>query len=59
MEGDKLELYYPMSIFISIHSLRMEGDNPIYAGKIEWNTISIHSLRMEGDTSIWLMETLQ
>ena len=38
-----------MEMFISIHSLRMEGDSPVGG----WETlidISIHSLRMEGDT---------
>ena len=35
--------------FISIHSLRMEGDR-MYEGKLAMDIdISIHSLRMEGD----------
>ena len=35
--------------FISIHSLRMEGD--LFSGKSEREIdISIHSLRMEGDS---------
>ena len=36
-------------IHISIHSLRMEGDTPIYKYKLVQALISIHSLRMEGD----------
>ena len=34
--------------YISIHSLRMEGD-PVSSGKTIRQSISIHSLRMEGD----------
>ena len=33
---------------ISIHSLRMEGDNEVTLAHVVTN-ISIHSLRMEGD----------
>ena len=36
------------NIFISIHSLRMEGDLRSFCRLAHWN-ISIHSLRMEGD----------
>ena len=34
---------------ISIHSLRMEGDQPLVSVGLDCNGISIHSLRMEGD----------
>ena len=37
------------SIYISIHSLRMEGDILHVFGKLPSLYISIHSLRMEGD----------
>ena len=36
------------SAFISIHSLRMEGDRLLFFW-LEFFDISIHSLRMEGD----------
>ena len=49
MEGDKFpEFLFRDIIVISIHSLRMEGDNLTIITAISWN-ISIHSLRMEGD----------
>ena len=35
--------------FISIHSLRMEGDHPLPESLFQIGGISIHSLRMEGD----------
>ena len=52
MEGDVCAVVVGFSPdFISIHSLRMEGD---WAGVTEddFNNISIHSLRMEGDAAI-------
>ena len=36
--------------YISIHSLRMEGDNRVDVNKPFSPSISIHSLRMEGDS---------
>ena len=48
MEGDRDHSVQTGWSFISIHSLRMEGDqqkHQIHLAKI----ISIHSLRMEGD----------
>ena len=48
MEGDRLKFdKIPMEI-ISIHALRMEGDDKqlIWVGD---RNISIHALRMEGD----------
>ena len=46
-QGDALPS--PFAAWISIHSLRMEGD-PTYQGKVTVvYGISIHSLRMEGD----------
>ena len=47
-------LIYPLAFgygFISIHSLRMEGDIQVLACNWEIQFISIHSLRMEGDNS--------
>ena len=38
-----------IAFFISIHSLRMEGDNGWLLGYDDSAEISIHSLRMEGD----------
>ena len=40
---------YRQQLWISIHSLRMEGDVLRNRGKPCRCTISIHSLRMEGD----------
>ena len=45
--------YYGYGDFISIHSLRMEGDSPYFAQIPAEEFISIHSLRMEGDVSIF------
>ena len=40
----------PLEIPISIHTLRVEGDNS--AELLDWYiNISIHTLRVEGDTS--------
>ena len=38
-------------LLISIHSLRMEGDQPLFYDYIRRSGISIHSLRMEGDSA--------
>mgnify|MGYP003167045708 CR=1 len=38
-------------MFISIHSLRMEGDIVAMRSRVSRPIISIHSLRMEGDIS--------
>ena len=50
MEGDNRIKHKPhLGIIISIHSLRMEGDEPQTVPiPVLWR-ISIHSLRMEGD----------
>ena len=47
------QLGYLLGMHISIHSLRMEGDD-IDSDEEEGKNISIHSLRMEGDRSIAL-----
>ena len=39
-------------VFISIHSLRMEGDDKYTGTHYVSDFISIHSLRMEGDPSM-------
>ena len=53
MEGDYRLLHYIDLVgVISIHSLRMEGDNPKWAN-VSQKTISIHSLRMEGDENLF------
>ena len=39
---------YSPSVFISIHTLRMEGDG-LSGVELRLNFISIHTLRMEGD----------
>ena len=44
---------YRQQLWISIHSLRMEGDGKEISQK-DTQFISIHSLRMEGDRSIAL-----
>ena len=45
---DNVATYQTMQ-YISIHSLRMEGDILCYNNNKEGGDISIHSLRMEGD----------
>ena len=50
MEGDGfLNFRLAVALKISIHALRVEGDNSVSAviGNMEW--ISIHALRVEGD----------
>ena len=48
MEGDKTGFPSSQDSFISIHALRVEGDNN--TGTInEYRPISIHALRVEGD----------
>ena len=42
-----------MIIYISIHSLRMEGDLHLMQQNSWDNAISIHSLRMEGDVGVY------
>ena len=50
MEGDR-ESFRPIpSIGISIHTLRMEGDDDLHNFAMHCQ-ISIHTLRMEGDKS--------
>ena len=51
MEGDYIYYTPSQNRSISIHSLRMEGDEVKTVGYIATN-ISIHSLRMEGDVII-------
>ena len=48
-------LHFHLGHAISIHSLRMEGDNNLQTWNYE-NSISIHSLRMEGDL-IWMYQS--
>ena len=50
--GGRLPFLSFLSVFlyISIHSLRMEGDSGAYGRSYGRRNISIHSLRMEGDT---------
>ena len=42
-------LFFRLIFVISIHSLRMEGDNRAVCADNVVSVISIHSLRMEGD----------
>ena len=51
MEGDGKEISQKDTQFISIHSLRMEGD-PLRQWQSRRIEISIHSLRMEGDETV-------
>ena len=52
MEGDSLEVQkMKIEVGISIHSLRMEGDEALSPLGEKFG-ISIHSLRMEGDAFI-------
>ncbi|WP_418783810.1 hypothetical protein, partial [Hominenteromicrobium sp.] len=44
-------VFYPLSIDISIHALRVEGDFSDMT-KMYKNYISIHALRVEGDCTI-------
>ena len=48
--GRPFRLFFrPLFYHISIHSLRMEGDEP-WLNIVQEHYISIHSLRMEGDS---------
>ena len=49
MEGDSSVTARHTVSFISIHSLRMEGDENVHNPDRFGEIISIHSLRMEGD----------
>ena len=49
MEGDLLPCTMYPAPTISIHTLRMEGDNELSDISIDTLLISIHTLRMEGD----------
>ncbi len=49
MEGDAIPIRDAPDAIISIHSLRMEGDDRLSITTICRICISIHSLRMEGD----------
>ena len=51
MEGDSKGVTISEVIDISIHSLRMEGDN-VCDCPVCIHGISIHSLRMEGDVPV-------
>ena len=51
MEGDVSICVCSIGKFISIHSLRMEGDDSAFADNRYIYIISIHSLRMEGDVA--------
>ena len=48
MEGDRYHKQQEQDGAISIHSLRVEGDNTASTPALR-RTISIHSLRVEGD----------
>ena len=48
MEGDDYFVHFITAWKISIHSLRVEGDEGRVVGSV-WIYISIHSLRVEGD----------
>ena len=54
MEGDVIRVFRIYKIFISIHSLRMEGDSVADGRALHTLDISIHSLRMEGDTGYFV-----
>ena len=47
----------PLSENISIHSLRMEGDD-YYETYFDKEEISIHSLRMEGDAKCAITDVI-
>ena len=50
MEGDSKKLSsFSFDISISIHALRVEGDQALRRSTDAWR-ISIHALRVEGDT---------
>ena len=51
MEGDSDKIAYSDDCGISIHTLRMEGDPPLFILCPVGHLISIHTLRMEGDYS--------
>ena len=49
MEGDLFASNAGWLIYISIHTLRVEGDHRLVANAFLPNPISIHTLRVEGD----------
>ena len=49
MEGDDKKWFTESGLFISIHSLRVEGDLFRWHSAFRMVIISIHSLRVEGD----------
>ena len=49
MEGDLEPVKSGIGHFISIHTLRVEGDGKLELGVRKILTISIHTLRVEGD----------
>ena len=51
MEGDCIVLHDDALCFISIHTLRVEGDEG-YMHVAVINYISIHTLRVEGDVKL-------
>ncbi len=55
MEGDEGEMIFNRHIEISIHALRVEGDNSRNDTLVS-RYISIHALRVEGDASMILTE---
>ena len=52
MEGDFFNPFQMLTNYISIHSLRMEGDKYVSSDAFSASHISIHSLRMEGDFTL-------
>ncbi len=58
MEGDEIRSDPTADTSISIHSLRMEGDDTIIPIYLD-GSISIHSLRMEGDKALFTRCTKQ
>ena len=52
MEGDGGYTFLNPRYRISIHTLRMEGDDDVLLNGEFPNVISIHTLRMEGDYGV-------
>ena len=49
MEGDRNKIIYTVFGQISIHALRVEGDDGFGKLNVQRLGISIHALRVEGD----------
>ncbi len=59
MEGDESTQHWFKKFLISIHALRVEGDDLAETGIALGYRISIHALRVEGDKVRWALRLHQ